>query len=33
MSVSTIIATAAAVLFGVLWLLRRRGRMRSGDFE
>ncbi len=33
MSVSTIVVAAAAVVLGFFWLMKRRARMRSGDFE
>lgn len=33
MSITTIILIAGAILFGGLWLMRRRSRMRSDKFD
>lgn len=33
MDTTTIIVVVGAILFGALWLLRRRSRMRSEKFE
>jgi hypothetical protein len=33
MDITTVVTTLGAVLFGTLWILRRRSRMRSEDFE
>jgi len=33
MEMSTIILTVLAVVFGALWMLRRRARLRSDHYE
>lgn len=33
MDLTTIVVAVGAILFGALYLLRRRSRLRSGDFE
>ena len=33
MDTSTIVVTAAAILIGFLWLMKRRARLRSDRFE